>query len=101
MAKKKLKKKKKSRELFGYCFTCQEARLVKNGIVELLQNGKKILKGDCVVCGTHCARMMSRDVPHDRVQTPREAKTKRKDREKKQTKRILRLRKGYNMNRQG
>ena len=100
MVKKKLLKKKRD-PLFAYCFPCQESRKVKNGIVELLQNGKKMLKGDCSVCGASCRGMMKSDVPHDRVQTPSEAKTKRKDREKKQTKRILRLRKGYNMNRQG
>ncbi len=81
---------------YGYCFTCQESRPVKGGgIIELLQTGKKILKGECSNCGSSMAGIMARDVPHDIVQSKKQAREKKEMKRKRQTSRIALLRRNY------
>lgn len=84
---------------YAYCFKCQEAREVKDSEITLLTNGKKKLSGKCVHCGSSAASMMKKHVKHDKVQTKKQAKESRKNRERKQTRRIADLRRNYNKRR--
>lgn len=88
--------KKKTKTRIGYCFICQEARPVKGGgVVELLQTGKKMLKGECSHCGASIAGIMSRDVLHDTVQSKKQARENKETKKKKQRSRIALLRRNY------
>lgn len=100
MVKGKTKKTKgKKKKLHGYCFTCQEARTVKDGEVVLLRSGKKLLQGSCSNCGKSVSGMMTSDTPHDRVQTKKEAKENRVRHDEERGRRIIRLRSRYDKNR--
>ncbi len=86
----------KKKKRYGYCFTCQESRPAKGGgIIELLQTGKKMLRGECSNCGSSMAGMISRDVPHDIVQSKKQAREKKEIKRKRQTSRIASLRRNY------
>ena len=86
----------KKQKRYGYCFTCQESRPAKGGgTVELLQTGKKMLKGNCSNCGSSMAGIMARDVPHDTVQSKKQAREKKEIKRRRQTSRIVHLRRNY------
>lgn len=77
----------------AYCMKCQGAKKVKNAEVELLLNGKKMLRGQCSECGTNMGKFVGAGVPHTKTQTKKEAEKNKKKREEKKVESINKLRK--------
>jgi galactose-1-phosphate uridylyltransferase len=87
-------KKSSSKVVTSYCMKCQDVQTLKPGhMVVLYVSGKKFRKGNCSVCGTNTMAIVSGDTPHDRVQSPAEAKAKAKEKTAAKATRIQEARK--------
>lgn len=46
-------------EFEGYCVKCRKKQMIKNGVVEETDKGRRVAKGTCPECGTKVSRFMS------------------------------------------
>ena len=46
-------------EFEGYCVKCRTKRTIKNGVVEVNAQGRRMAKGKCPVCGTNVTRFLA------------------------------------------
>ena len=49
---KTMKKKKPMKKNEGYCLKCKKYRIINNAKEDTIKNGRPVLKGECIVCGT-------------------------------------------------
>ncbi len=52
-------------EFEGYCVKCRKKQAVKEGDVQVKENGRKMVQGICPECGTKVTRFL----PSDKKQT--------------------------------
>ena len=50
--KRKTMKKKPMKKNEGYCLKCKKYRIINNAKEDKIKNGRPVLKGECIVCGT-------------------------------------------------
>ena len=50
--KRKTMKKKPMKKNEGYCLKCRKYRIINNSKEDKIKNGRPVLKGECIVCGT-------------------------------------------------
>lgn len=48
----KTMKKKPMKKNEGYCLKCKKHRIINNAKEDKIKNGRPVLKGECIVCGT-------------------------------------------------
>ena len=48
-------------EYQGYCVKCREKRTITDGQVQTTENGRRMAKGKCPVCGTTVTRFLPKE----------------------------------------
>ena len=49
---KTMKRKRPMKKNEGYCLKCKKYRIINNAKEDTIKNGRPVLKGECIVCGT-------------------------------------------------
>ena len=45
-------------EFEGYCVKCRKKQMIKDGIIKVAPNGRRMVQGSCPVCKTKVTRFL-------------------------------------------